>query len=57
MRTVKLKQCFAIQSDYAIGKAVDAAEAIVSKAEDGRAFAKVRGALRTLQAHQPNLVA
>ena len=41
VRTVKLKQIFAIQSDYAVGKAVDDAEAKVSEAEDGRAFAKV----------------
>ncbi|CAL5227003.1 g9893 [Coccomyxa viridis] len=40
VRTVKLKQIFAIQSDYAVGKAVDDAEAKVSEAEDGRAFAK-----------------
>lgn len=39
---VQKKQIFATQSDYAIGKAVDAAVAKAAEAEDGRAFAKVR---------------
>ena len=55
MRTVLLKQVFAIQSDYAIGKAVDAAEALVSELETGRAYAKVRRGWRISQAHQPDL--
>ena len=40
-RMVQLKQVFAIQSDYAIGRAADAAEAKANEAEDGRAYAKV----------------
>ena len=38
---VQLKQVFAIQSDYAIGRAADAAEAKANEAEEGRAYAKV----------------
>ncbi len=41
VRMVQTKQVFAIQSDYAIGEAADAAEAKVEECEQGRAFAKV----------------
>ena len=40
-RMVQVKQVFAIQSDYAVGRAADAAEAKADECEQGRAFAKV----------------
>ncbi len=53
---VRVKQVFAIQSDYAVGKAADAAEAKVEECEPDRAFAKVCRNMQLSQSVLPNQI-
>ena len=55
-RMVRVKQVFAIQSDYAVGKAADAAEAKVEECEPDRAFAKVCRNMQLSQSVLPNQI-